>query len=331
MINLAGHGQNVPSRGYNAVALQNYREEATVTIRTAHNGEVELAYETFGAPGGEPLLLIMGLDFQMVFWPDDFCQALADRGFHVARYDNRDAGLSTHFTSPQRENPFRVLFSGSRKPVYTASDMVDDGLAVMDALGWDSAHLCGVSLGTGLALATAVLHPQRVRTITAVAGGPSGKLSLLRYVKFGVFGRFARIKHPDTDAGAVQTLVDMIRLLSSPHHPFEEEWARSVARLSHARSPRDPSTTQRQTAAGLNLGATGRRLGEITAPTLIVNGTDDPLIRASAGAALARRIPGARAVVYPRMGHVLPEHGWAAMADAMAAQAGLAAGPVTTG
>ncbi|WP_186316026.1 alpha/beta fold hydrolase [Catellatospora sichuanensis] len=296
-----------------------------MTLRTAHNGDVQLAYETFGAPGGEPLLLIMGLDFQMVYWPDGLCQALAERGFHVARFDNRDAGLSTHFSSPEPENPFRVLFRGSSKPAYTGSDMVADALAVMDALGWDSAHVCGTSLGSGLALATAVLHPQRVRTVTAVMGAPPGRINMLRYVKFGVFPRFARIKHPDTDEGAISTLVDMIRLLSSPHHPFEQEWARSVAEISHARSPRDPGTTQRQTAAGLNLGTTGRRLGEITAPTLIINGADDPLIRPSAGAALARQIPGAQAVVYPRMGHILPEHVWTTMADAMTAQAGLAA------
>ncbi|MEU8081969.1 alpha/beta hydrolase [Catellatospora citrea] len=296
-----------------------------MTNKTAHNGDVQLAYETFGAPGGEPLLLIMGLDFQMVYWPDGLCHALAARGFHVARFDNRDAGLSTHFSSPEPENPFRVLLRGSRKPAYTGADMVADGLAVMDALGWNSAHLCGASMGTGLALATAVLHPQRVRTVTTVMGGPAGKINMLRYVKFGVFPRFARIKHPDTDEGAIQTLVDMIRLLSSPHHPFEQEWARSVAEVSHARAPRDPSTTQRQTAAGLNLGAAARRLGEITAPTLIINGADDPLIRPSAGTALARRIPGARSVVYPRMGHILPEHVWTTMADAMAAQAGLTA------
>ncbi|MFG2043827.1 alpha/beta fold hydrolase [Dactylosporangium sp. NPDC048998] len=293
-----------------------------MTVQMTHNGEVQIAYETFGPPAGEPLLLIMGLDFQMVYWPDGFCQALAERGFHVARFDNRDAGLSTHFSSPKQENPFRVLFRGSARPVYTGSDMVDDGLAVMDALGWDNAHLCGASMGSGLALAAAVLHPQRVRTVTTFAGGPLGKINVLRYVQFGVFPRFARIKHPDTDEGAIRTLVDMIRLLSSPNHPFDEQWARSAAEISHARSPRDPGTTQRQTAAGHNLGDVARRLGEITAPTLIINGADDPLIRPSAGTALARRIPGARAVVYPRVGHLLPEHAWTTMADAVAAQAG---------
>jgi pimeloyl-ACP methyl ester carboxylesterase len=293
-----------------------------MTIRSARNGDVEIAYETFGSPGSEPLLLIMGLDFQMIYWPDDFCRALSERGFHVARFDNRDAGLSTHFSSAVRENPFAVLFRGSRRPAYTGSDMVNDGLAVMDALGWSSAHVCGASMGCGLALATAVLHPERVRSLTTVMGGPPGKLNLLRYVKFGVFPRFARIKNPKTDEGAVATLIEMIRLLSSSGH-FDEDWARSVAELSHRRSPRDPSTTQRQTAAGLNLGAVARRLDEINVPTLVVNGADDPLIRPSAGAALARAIPGARSIVYPGMGHSLPAHVWTALADQLATQAGL--------
>ena len=293
-----------------------------MTIRTAHNGDVEIAYETFGAPEAEPLLLIMGLDFQMVYWPDDFCRALAQRGFHVARFDNRDAGLSTHFTSTAKENPFTVLFRGTRRPTYTGSDMVDDGLSVMDALGWTSAHLCGASMGSGLALATAVLHPGRVRSVTTVMGAPPGKLNILRYVKFGIFPRFARIKNPETDEGAVATLVEMSRLLSSPNH-FDEDWARSVAELSHQRSPRDATTTQRQTAAGLNLGAVAGRLGEITVPTLVVNGADDPLIRPSAGAALARQISGARSIVYQGMGHSLPAHSYIALADELAAQAGL--------
>src|SRR5690348_10792611 len=115
-------------------------------VEYARNGDVRLAYETFGDSGGVPLLLVMGLDFQMVLWPDEFCRMLAARGFHVARFDNRDTGLSTHFTSPAAENPFRTLFRGSTAPAYTGLDMVADGLAVLDALGWASAHVCGASL-----------------------------------------------------------------------------------------------------------------------------------------------------------------------------------------
>lgn len=144
-------------------------------------------------------------------------------------------------------------------------------------------------------------------------------------MNFGVFVRFARIRQPGTDEGAVRTLVEIIRLLSSPAHPFDETWARHVAETSHARSPRDSGTMQRQIAAGRADGGLARRLGEIAAPTMVVNGADDPIIRPSAAAAVAKRIPGATATVYPRMGHTLPEHVWPILADAIAAHAGVGA------
>ena len=297
-----------------------------MTVQTTHHGDVAVAYETFGPAGGEPLLLIMGLDYQMVWWPDGFCQALADRGFHVARFDNRDAGLSTHFTSPAKENPFRVLLRGSRRPAYGTADMVGDGVAVMDALGWESAHVFGASMGSALALSTAVLHPGRVRSVTAAMGGPLRGAAALRYLNFGFFLRAARIKHPATDEGAIRTLVDLARLLATPHHPFDEGWAREVAEISHARSPRDPGTTQRQTYALRAAGALTGRMRDIAVPTLVINGADDPLIRPGAAAALARLVPGARPVVYPGMGHLLQEHLWDTIADEVAAQARTTAG-----
>jgi pimeloyl-ACP methyl ester carboxylesterase len=296
-------------------------------VQTAHNGEVRIAYETFGSADGEPLLLIMGLDFQMVWWPDGLCAALADRGFHVARFDNRDAGLSTHFSSPRRENPFKVLFRGSAKPSYTIYDMVDDGIAVMTALGWDSAHLLGGSLGSALALSTAILHPEHVRTLTGIMTAPLRRIDTLRYLKFGVFLRItrhlARLKLPDTDEGAVRTLIEIARLMSSPNHPFDDAQARQMAEISHARSPRDPGATQRQIAAGRAADELARRVSEITAPTLVINGADDPFVRPSAAAALAKQIPGARAIIHPRMGHTIPEHLWPTLADTMATHAGL--------
>lgn len=291
-------------------------------VELARNGAVEIAYETFGPPDGAPLLLIMGLDFQMVWWPDGFCEQLVARGFRVARFDNRDTGLSTHVTAPGRR-PFAGLRAGSAPPPYTAVDMVEDGLAVMAALGWDSAHLLGGSMGSSLALSTAILRPERVRTVTAVEAAPWRTVDTLRFIRFGVLTRFLRMRQPPTEEGAVQTLVEIQRILSSPHHPFDEQWARRAAETSHRRAPRDPGSTQRQLAAGRAEPALARRLGEVVAPTLVVNGQDDPLIRPSAGAALARRIPGARSVVYPRMGHTLPPHVWGRLADAVASLAGL--------
>ena len=291
-----------------------------MTIHLAENKDVRIAYETFGAAGGEPLLLIMGLDFQMVWWPDGLCTMLADRGFHVARFDNRDAGLSTHATDPARR-PCRSAAGRARRLHGGGHGQGRPGGDVV--LGWGSAHLLGGSLGSALALGTAILQPERVRTVTGMEAAPWRTVDTLRYIRFGVFARFFRLRQPPTEEGAVQTLVEIQRILSSPNHPFDEEWTRHVAEVSHRRAPRDPGSTQRQLAAGRAEPALARRLGEVVAPTLVVNGEDDPLVRSSAGAALARRIPGARSVVYPRMGHTLPAHVWDRLADAVAAQANL--------
>ena len=300
----------------------------TEEIRRARNGEVEIAYQTFGAAGGDPLLLIAGLDFQMVtMWPDGFCQALADRGF---RFDNRDTGLSTHVKPPAAPGgrPLRVLFRRT-EPAYTAADMAADGVAVMDALGWDSAHVMGASMGAGLALATAILFPSRVRTITFVMGiAPAAALSLaaLRYLNLPNLARFGRLARlPDTEDRPVVSEVEVMRMLASPNHPFDEAWARSAAELSHARAPRDRGTTQRHLAAGRASIHLYRRMGEITAPVLILHGADDPLARVSGARAMARRLPGAHLEIYPAMGHEIPRHLWATIADAVAATARAAA------
>ncbi len=219
--------------------------------RYTKNGDVTIAYETFGDPGGAPLLGIMGLDFQMVWWPDAFCQALADRGFAVARFDNRDTGLSTHFSSDRRENPFGALL-GRTKPAYTTRDMLGDALAVMDALGWESAHVLGGSMGGALAQALAVYHPSRVRSLISCFGVPAdaGPLQLLRYIKFGPFRQFRTLRADDSRESQIELLVSIFRVFASPGYPFPERWVREAAAISHDRSPRDPTSTQRQLAAG---------------------------------------------------------------------------------
>ncbi|NUR69417.1 MAG: alpha/beta hydrolase [Hamadaea sp.] len=295
-----------------------------MTVEYTQNGSAKIAYETFGDPSGEPLLLIMGLDFQMVYWPDDFCRTLVDRGFFVARFDNRDAGLSQHFTSVQQRHPVAALFRRDRMPAYTGADMVGDGLAVMDALGWKSAHVAGASLGGFLAVATALGHPDRVRSLALLLATPSGTRASLRYIRFGFLGKMAKIKHPDTDEGAIQTLVDISRAQSSPGNPVDVTWARQVAEIAHHRAPRDQSGTQRQLAAVRSYpGLSARRL-PVSAPTIVVNGEDDPLLRGPAAArALAKAIPGATATVLPAMGHDLPAPHWSRIADAIAANAGM--------
>ncbi|NUO59540.1 MAG: alpha/beta hydrolase [Hamadaea sp.] len=295
-----------------------------MTVEYTTNGPTKIAYETFGDPSGEPLLLIMGLDFQMVYWPDDFCRLLVDRGFFVARFDNRDAGLSEHFTSVQQRHPIAALFRRDRTPAYTGEDMVGDGLAVMDALGWKSAHVAGASLGSFLAIATALGHADRVRSLALLLATPSGLRASLRFIQFGFIAKMGKIKHPDTDEGAIQTLVDISRAQSSPRNPVDLTWAREVAEIAHRRAPRDQSGTQRQLAAVRSYpGLAARRL-LVSAPTIIVNGADDPLLRGPAAAkALAKAIPGSTAKIVPGMGHDLPAALWSQLADDIAANAGL--------
>ena len=295
-----------------------------VQTRYAHNKDVTVAYETFGDPAtGEPLLLITGLDFQMVWWPDAFCEQLVARGFAVVRFDNRDSGLSTKFGSAKKENPFLALL-GRTTPSYTTLDMLDDAIAVMDALGWKSAHVMGASLGAALAQAMALYHPERVRTLVCAMGVPAdvSGIGALGYIKFGVFAKLRKIKPGTTREEDIDNLVEIFRAVGSPGYPFPEDWARSVATVSHDRSPLDPTSTQRQLAAGR-----AQKIpptSGISVPTLVFCGEDDPLIKPKGSKDIATRIPGATLVTYPGMGHALPEELWPDIVTRVAALAGLA-------
>lgn len=294
-----------------------------MTVKIARNGDVELAYETFGEAGGEPLLLIMGLGQQMLLWPDAFCEALATAGFHVARFDNRDSGLSTAFDGPDdsagRQQWWRALLGGGTPP-YSAVDFVDDALAVMDTLGWHCAHIAGASMGSVICQTMAVLHPQRVRSLTTMMTMPaSSSFGALRHLRFGPILKMIGRRYTSDREGQVQRLVDVFRLVASPGGSFDETWARDVAERSHDRHPFDPAAERRQLAAGR---ATKLKIdvSTITAPTLIVYGENDPLVRPSGPKALLRQVPGARLVTYPRMGHNLPPHVWAPLVQQMSNQ-----------
>jgi len=288
----------------------NKAPDEMATIKMARNGDVELAYETFGGPGGEPLLLIMGLGHQMLLWPDGFCQALAEAGFHVARFDNRDSGLSTYFDSPDDQKWWQALLGGG-KPPYTSDAYVDDALAVMDTLGWQSAHIAGSSMGSAIGQMLAVRHPQRVRSLTAIMSMPAASsLTALRHIRIGAIFKMGRnLRHSADRAGQEQRIVDIIRMISSPNDTFDEAWAREVARRGYDRRPFDPKAERRQLAAGRG-NKMKLDLSRLKAPTLVVYGQDDPLVRPSGSKALARLISGARLIGYPRMGHNLPKHVW---------------------
>ncbi|MGH8966266.1 MAG: alpha/beta fold hydrolase, partial [Actinomycetes bacterium] len=135
-----------------------------MSVHHARNGAISIAHEDLGGAGGEPLLLVMGLGVSRFWWPTGLVEALVERGFHVVAYDQRDAGQSTHLDDEPGWHPLSTLLR-RRPAVYSAEDMVDDGIAVLDALGWRSAYLFGHSMGGLLAQRLALRHPDRVRGI----------------------------------------------------------------------------------------------------------------------------------------------------------------------
>ncbi|MEU8660527.1 alpha/beta fold hydrolase, partial [Actinoplanes philippinensis] len=193
----------------------------TRTSYTAHHGDVQLAVDDLGGAGGDPLLLLMGLGVSRYWWPDGFVAALLDAGFSVARFDGRDAGGSTRFDDDTPGNALTGLLR-RRPPAYTAEDMADDTVAVLDALGWQRAHLFGVSQGGLVAQRTALRHPGRVHTLTSYAAVPSdaGGAAVLRYVRLPFVARLARMRHPAGRAGDEAAGHDQARAVASPAYPF---------------------------------------------------------------------------------------------------------------
>jgi pimeloyl-ACP methyl ester carboxylesterase len=261
----------------------------------AHNGDVQIAYEDFGEPGGRPLLLISGLDDQMISsWPDGLCQALAAAGLHAVRYDHRDAGLSTHFAG--------------RKKAYELTDMIEDMMAVLNAMGWESANLAGVSMGGGLAQFAALLHRGRVRTLTVVSSIPmyGRKVSMVRYMRFlpGPF-RLVFRRYGDGPGESQRLTADVIRLTEARSLPLDDEWVRRTAAESLRRHARDRYSRSRQFAAGYSAKLPAGGIARITQPVLAISGDEDPIVRAAAaGRALAQAVPHGRFVQVHRMGHL---------------------------
>ncbi|MFD3515646.1 alpha/beta fold hydrolase [Streptomyces sp. NPDC058657] len=289
-------------------------------LRLASNGPVRLAFDQLDeGADGEPLLLATGLGANRRWIPDELCRMLAARGFAVARYDQRDGGDSTHLPPTATRNPLTALFR-RRGAAYTAEDMVDDTVAVLDALGWESAHLLGVSLGGAVVQRVALRHPQRVRTLTTMAAVPGDCAGLrsLRYVRLGTLARFARLKFPDTPEGDAEAAVAVLRLLASPARPFDEQAARAAGARNRDGGLHDPQAQSRQIGAQWH----GGPLESVSRPTLVLHGADDPLIKPGAARAIASRIPGSRLVLLPGTGHELPESSWARVTDEVAALAG---------
>lgn len=280
---------------------------------------ITLCYEEFGRPGDPPVLLIMGLATQMIAWPDEFCQQLADRGFRVVRFDNRDCGHSTHVTG--RTLTLRQLV-GRRAPAghYSLSDMALDAVGLMRALDIEPAHVVGVSLGGMIAQTIAAEHPESVRSLVSIMSATGNRwkgqpaLSVYRYFL---------TRAPDDREAFIERLVRLFGVIGSPGFPRDEDRMRELAGRSYDRD-HDPVAPSRQVAAVFASGDRTAQLRQIRAPTLVIHGTKDKMISKSGGKATARAIPGARLELIEGMGHDLPQALWSRLVELIASHAGSA-------
>ena len=265
---------------------------------------IDLYFEDAGDPAAPAILLIMGLGRQIIAWPPDFIADLVERGFRVISFDNRDVGLSTHLDAAPVRNLAVAIGAqvlGIRlKPAYSLTDMADDALALLDALGLARAHVVGVSMGGMIAQIIAASAPERTLSLTSImstsgARGLPGASPALR----------RQLIAPRNEANAIAHDIRVLELTSCPDPARPAGAFADFAARSHSRAS-NPRGVQRQLLAILADGSRAARLAGITAPTLVIHGAAEPLVPAAGGRDTAARINEARFELIEAMAHDLP-------------------------
>ncbi len=269
---------------------------------------ITLTYEEFG--DGEPLVLVAGLGQQLHSWPDAFCTTLAERGYRVVRFDNRDIGTSTHVRF-RPAKPLALLMGRFPAEQYDLSDMAADTVGLLDALGIAGAHLVGVSMGGMIAQTVAARHPDRVRTLTSIMSTTGA-----RRIGRPALSTWRLMSAPParTREVAIARAVRMFRHIGSHGFPFDEAGVSELAGISWDRDP-SPAGTGRQLGAVFRSGDRTGDLRAVTAPTLVIHGDRDRMVNPTGGAATAKAIRGARLETIPGMGHDLHPDAWPALLD----------------
>jgi pimeloyl-ACP methyl ester carboxylesterase len=249
------------------------------------------------------VLLIMGIAAQSIAWPDEFCHALVDRGLQIVRFDNRDVGLSTHLTDATAPDLPAVLAGDLSSVSYTLSDMAADAVGLLDALGFEKAHVVGASMGGAIAQTMAIEHPDRVRSLTSMMS-TTGNMSVGQAspeVLRELFGGSRAVTREEV----VQQSLRAFRAIGSPGYPSDENEVAARAGRAYDRC-HDPVGVARQAVATVASGDRTEHLRHLPVPTLVIHGLADRMCDVSGGRATAEAIPGAELVLIEGMGHGLP-------------------------
>jgi pimeloyl-ACP methyl ester carboxylesterase len=278
---------------------------------------ITIEYDSFGRAEDPPLVLIMGLGCQMIYWHEDFCDALAARGFRVVRFDNRDIGLSTKLDHLGMPPVVRLLLRGGvglrASAPYGLHDMADDTLGLLDALGIERAHVVGVSMGGMIAQLLAIRAPERLLSLCSWSSTTGARWcstptprALRALLSRPTPGRHGRVEHA----------VRLMQVVGSGHL-VDETWLRDRVALAYDRSSYWAGFV-RQFAAVVTARPRTRALAGVRAPTVVLHGSADSLILPAGGRATASAIPGARLEIIEGMGHDVPRALWPRLIAAIA-------------
>ena len=284
---------------------------------TAKANGIEIVYDMFGDPDKPPVLLIIGLGQQMIAWDEEFCAQIAARGYWVIRFDNRDTGLSTKLDEagvPNMAVVFEAMTEG--KPVespYSLLDMADDAVGLLDALGIESAHVVGESMGGMIAQRMVIHHADRVRTLTSIMS-TTGEPGLPPPTPEAMD---ILTNRPPTDReGYIEDYVERWRVLNGQELPYDEEASRKLAARIFDRGLNLPGFA-RQLAAIIADGSRKQALKSVTVPTLVIHGDADPLVPVECGIDTANSVLGSELLIIEGMGHTLPRQVWAQVIDSI--------------
>jgi pimeloyl-ACP methyl ester carboxylesterase len=271
---------------------------------------IDIEYERHGAPDAPPLLMISGLGVQLVGWHPDFIAAIVARGLQVVTFDNRDVGLSSDFDH-LGDPDLMALLEGTLTPPYTLNDMAADAVGLLDALGLDSAHVVGISLGGMVAQIVALAYPERTRSLTSISSTtnepsvsqptPLAVEHLLSPTAPGREGYLARAERS-------------FQVIGSTEFGYDREWVLARAGLAYDRGYR-PAGYRRQLVAAVTAPDRTAELATLSLPALVVHGTVDPLLPVAGGRATAAAIPAAELLEIENMAHDLPRPVWDRILD----------------
>jgi pimeloyl-ACP methyl ester carboxylesterase len=283
---------------------------------------IQIEYETFGNVSSPSVLLIMGLAGQLIHWQTKFCLALANHGYHVIRYDNRDSGLSTKFNAlglTKAMEKINALFMGETVPVpYGIEDMAKDAKGLLDFLDIHQAHICGMSMGGFIAQTFAINNPDRTLSLTSIYSSPGNKKE---FSPTQEVMEFMLTPTPEQRAAYIEYTMKYFKLISGKGLPSDEDFHQSLAAQSYDRSF-CPEGIARQYLAIMTQKDRVSDLENLSIPTLVIHGDDDPVIPLAGGQATVDAIPDAKIKIIKGMGHALPnlQTFWSDILDAMVKQ-----------